>query len=227
MSSEAQEISEAVSTWLHYQSLTGLKGLLSEALMTIPIAEYLSSVYGREVKAEVDHPLLKKAQVGRPNQIDFVRMKSGEKTWHAAYETKFQTQSYLQIALDLCRLVYLAQNRGIGSPTRYFIYGAKVEKDGAFLNNLNNTGEGPREILFDRVLEKVEIGKERKFRFSQLPRKGREPFVTFSKHHSIPLPSMVETKLVGKYRSGLFLCAVWQVLASRGSTLIYPNGLDG
>lgn len=228
MKSEAQEISEAVASWLHYKSLTGLKGLLKESSMAVPIAEYLSTRHGREVESEKPHPLFNSGGKGRPKQIDFVRVKHGEKSWHAAYETKFQTQSFDLIINDVCRLLCLSQDLNIGNPNRFLIYASQAEKDTPFLDNKFNTGDGRRVSYFEGILPLKAVGEKLNtcaFRIAELHEKQQITFKKFMKEQDVKLPSKISIKIEGFYETGGYLCATWRILAQKGSKLINETEL--
>jgi hypothetical protein len=221
MKSEAQEIAESVATWLHYKSLTGLNGLLNESSMAVPIAEYLSAKHGREVHSEKAHPLFSNNLKGRPKQLDFVRLKNNDDTWHAAYESKFDTVSFDLIVNDLCRLLCLAQASNVGSPRRYFIYGAQTEGEkGIFLANKFNSGDGLRKSYFEAILPRKMAVKNLTFRLKELHEKQLKVFRAFAKDHDVGLPSKIRVELGGLLKSGNYVCAVWQLWASQGSSLI-------
>jgi len=221
--SEAQEISETVASWFHYKSLTGLNGLLKESSMAVPIAEYLASKHGREVESEKAHPLFNSGGQGRPKQIDFVRVKHGDRTWHSAYETKFKTRNFDLIIGDLCRLLCLAQAVDVGNPGRFLIYAVKLEGDGAILDNKFNPGGHNRISYFENILPRPNtVGKNKDcvFKINELHAKQRSSFRKFAKSHKVELPSSVRVKLSGSFESGGFSCAVWQIWAQKGSTLL-------
>lgn len=49
----ASELAKAVAHWLAYKSLSGFQGLFSEALLMVPVAEYLIG-HGYHVAGEQD-----------------------------------------------------------------------------------------------------------------------------------------------------------------------------
>jgi len=223
MVTEAQELSEAVTYWLHNKSLTGLGGLLNEASMAVPIAEYLAARYRKEVESEKAHPSFPDGGRGRPKQIDFVRVKHGDATWHAAYECKFQKPDFYAIAGDICRLVCLAQNRDIvGTPDRYFVFAAKLNGKGQLLEKGINTGFGQRKSYFDGVLPMGQdnVNGKQTFEIKKLQKKQLAPFVKFAEENNILLPSKIVTKLSGWTQSSKYGCAVWKISSARGSTLL-------
>jgi len=221
MTSEAQEISEAVASWLHYKSLTGLRGLFTESSMAVPIAEYLSSRYGSEVETEKAHPLFDNGKKGRPKQIDFVRVRRGDRTWDAVYECKFQRPDFKNIVGDLCRLACLAQADGIGRPTRYFVFAGKPGPKGMPLEKSFNTGDGSRSSYFDGILRRDESFVSIEFAFSirDLHPKQFEVFKGFAENNQVSLPSRIVTKLSGWSKTSKYVCAVWQIKSAQGSKL--------
>lgn len=219
--SEAQDIADCVTAWLAYKHKVGLADLLNESSMAVPIAEYLAARHGTQIKSEVAHPLFEAKKKGRPRQIDFVRYKSNNTAWHAAFETKFETTDLYKIAGDLCRLVCLAQAKNVGNPARYFVYSAKTTKGKAFLGSSFNDASG-RKSYFDGVLSRdvQELGKPLAVRINGLHDKQRKPFRLFAREYKTKIPSTFKINLKGWTEFGGFTCAVWQVLAARGSTLI-------
>ena len=227
MKSEAQEIAEVVSLWLHYKALTGLSGLLNEASMAVPIAEYLASRYGSEVQSERMHPLFHSAGRGRPKQLDFVRVKRGESTWHAAYESKFHSEGKSGIVDDLCRLACLSQVKNIGTPHRFLIFAGRRDRSEKLFSVNLNTGNGSREDFFGALLSQDDAKMEEKHRFSLasiLPGQ-RSYFYDFAKKYDARLPSIFVTELSGWYATGRFTCGVWKVLSARGSKLLSRDEL--
>lgn len=212
-------MSEAVTHWLHYKSLTGLNGLLNESSMSVPIGEFLSSHYGREVESEKEHPLFASVGRGRPKQLDFVRVKRGERTWHAAYETKFQTLSFDQIVSDLCRLVCLNQAEGIGNPNKYFVYASRCADD-KLLRNGFNTGDKGRLPYFEGILSRgLDEDAECRIIMSELHQKQRKAFEVFAQDYCAKLPSRIVTRRVGFSSSGKYTCVIWRVRSARGTGL--------
>lgn len=221
MASEPQEIAECVTSWLHYKSLTGLKGLFNESSLAVPIAEYLAVNHRREVKSEVNHPSFPKSGSGRPKQLDFVREKQGEKNWHAAYETKFQTQNFERIIFDICRLLCLSSVETIRTQNRYLIYAAAVEKGGGILENRFNS-DGGRQEYFESILpRRNDSDEDISFRITDLHPKQRLPFKSFLKENKkLQLPTVIKVRREGWSTSDRFICAVWRVSGSQGAGLI-------
>ena len=203
-----------------------MSNLLNESSMTVPIAEYLAAKYGREVQSEKDHPYFA-SEHGRPKQIDFVREKRGSENWHAAYECKFQTQSFHSIVNDICRLALLAQVAGVGSPHRYFIYAAKIAEDDTVLSNRFNTGCGDRLPYFDPIFlrEADDVGESNEFYLRNLHRKQLEAFRSFAKTNRVALPSGLKTTLVGWSATRSYKCLIWRITSLQGSVLLKRKDL--
>lgn len=226
MKSEAQELSEAVASWLHYKSKVGLQQLLNEASMAVPIAEFLAARHGRDVQSEVAHPFFSQGGLGRPRQIDFVRSQRGnDNVWHSAYETKYQTKDFSAIMSDVCRLVCLAQAAGVGNPNRYFVYAAETPETGGILENEFNTGQGGRTPYYKGLLYKTkkQLGKNQTFSIQNLEERQKSAFREFSKRYCVKIPSSMKIELTGFFRAGGYCCAVWQVWAAQGSKLIQAS----
>ena len=166
MATEEEELAQTVAAWLNYKSLVGLKGQLSESMLTVPIAEYLASKHGREISMEVPHPLFRTGAKGRPKQLDFVRevrseRKTGEsalnaKNWTMAMECKYQSDTAQRLIDDICRLAVLAQCRKeIGGPKRLFLFAGERNEQGEPLDVRINSGEEiGRVSVFDGVLKR-------------------------------------------------------------------------
>lgn len=232
MSSETQELSEAVVTWLHYKRLTGLGNLLKEYSITLPIAEYLTAKHGKEVQGEKAHPLFKTRDKGRPRQIDFVRVRGGEKTWFEAYECKFQTNDAARILDDICRLACLAQCRDdIGTPDRFFLYAGTMIANEPLMSTRNNVMGEKRQYFFSDLLseEREENGhKDRKiFVLRNLREHQKKLFAKFANEYGAKIPSVIVTELAGMASSGGFGCAVWRVTQQKGSSLVSAIDLMG
>ena len=230
MGGEPQELSEAVAFWLHYQRLTGLKGLLNESSMTLPIAEFLSVSHKKEIYSEMTHPLFKQIGGGRPRQIVFVRKTSNGKAWAAAYECKFDRQDFFSIINDLCRLVCLAQARcEIGSPERNFIFATRVNEKKEILSNGFNTGEGERRPYFDGILSigRSAVDIKKPFKINNLHTKQRSAFRTFCKNYRAKIPSKIVVELKGWCQTDLFACGVWKIRSSRGAKLLGAEEISG
>jgi hypothetical protein len=229
MSTEQQELAEAVATWLHYKTLTGLRGLLNEASMTLPIAEFLAAKHGKEIVGEKRHPLFATGAPGRPRQIDFVRLRRGENAWLAAYECKFRTDNQTLIVADICRLVCLAQCEGIGSPDRFFVFAGKLRPGSRLIGSMFNTGNGSRLPFFDGLLlegsgEQSQIRNS--FRLEELMSRQKEAFREFASKHDKMLPSVIVTELQGWAVSGSEACGIWRVTQASGSKLLSLTDLD-
>jgi hypothetical protein len=230
MPTEQQELAEAVAAWLHYKSLTGLSGLLTEASMTLPIAEYLYSKHRSEIHGEREHPLFAKGARGRPKQVDFVRLRRGDKTSFAAYECKFRTTNQELIVADICRLVCLAQCRDkIGSPERYFILSNKLRKGSRLLDTMSNTGEGSRFSFFGNLLlegRKKSSFEANSFKLLDLEPRQKEIFQRFAKKNNVALPSIIVSQLVGWAVTGDDACGIWRITQERGSVMTSADDLN-
>ena len=229
MSTEQQELAEAVATWLHYKTLTGLRELLNEASMTLTIAEFLAARHGREVTAEKAHPLFVTGAKGRPRQIDFVRMRRGENAWKAAYECKFNTDKEALIVADLCRLVCLAQCHGIGTPDLFFVFAGKFKAGERLINSRVNTGKNSRLSFFENLLLEGSDDKpnaRNSFRLETLAARQKLVFREFSSTYNASLPSVIVTELKGWATSGTVACGIWRVTREKGSRLLSSADLD-
>lgn len=219
LETENQHLAEAVSSWLHYKSLTGLNGLFNEASMAVPIAEFLAAKHGAEIESERRHPVMgAKTNSGRPPQIDFVRLKRSKRTWHAAYECKFKTTSYYSIATDICRLVSLSQEASVGKPRSYFVYATELGKADTILTN-SFQGESGLQSYYEGILlrDMDSLGKESSFSLSGLHKTQLQPFRAFCKKTKLSVPSTIKTRLEGYSESGKFTTAIWEVRGVSGS----------
>ena len=59
--SERKELAKAVCAWLAYKDLTGGQKILSEAMLTLPISEYLATGTTWQLKPEYPYKKLKDA----------------------------------------------------------------------------------------------------------------------------------------------------------------------
>lgn len=68
----AKRLAFGVAHWLEYQILCGRKALLSESYLSHSVGEFLGYVHKGGIETEWVHSTFRKAQRGRPRQIDFV-----------------------------------------------------------------------------------------------------------------------------------------------------------
>src|SRR5450759_3100826 len=80
-------LTRAVSSWLAYKHLTGLAGLLNEASLSVPIAEFLTHNTRYNIVGQENHPNFPGRGVGRKRQLDFVA-KTAAESWVFVIETK-------------------------------------------------------------------------------------------------------------------------------------------
>lgn len=228
MPTEMQELSETVASWLLYKSFTGLRNVLSEASLAVPIGEFLASKHGREVIAEENHPVFRNGGRGRPWQLDFVRMRRGDRNWHSAYETKFSNLSFASIVRDIARLLCLSQADGIGNPDRFLIIADSFSETIPFLSlNINNPG-GPRINAFEGILSvNNNVGEQVKiFDLRNLSEGQKAPFMEFVNNSGVRLPSTIRTELVGLSDSNKrFVCGIWRISARQGHGLLDASGI--
>lgn len=228
MSTEQDLVCQTVSAWLQYKSLVGLKGQLSESMLNVPIAEFLAARHGSEVTMEVPHPLFKKASRRRPKQIDFVRKKRNEKTWHSAIEFKYQSDTPQRLIDDICRLVTLAQCReSIGSPERLFLLAGERTTDKDPLDVRINSGDGGRVSVFQDIFRRINDENARNpliCNLKKLSTRQRLLFCEFCKGYDAKIPTQIETRLVGFGESGRYACSIWRMVSVKGSGLL---GIEG
>jgi hypothetical protein len=217
MASETQELSEAIVSWLTYKNHTGLKGLLREGSLSIPIAEFLSSGDRRNLKPEVTHPRFRNDRKGRPVQLDFVRLREGEATWYAAYESKFGSPSFSAIVEDICRLACLSGCPEINVGNRYLVIADTYRDPDSFLSIRVNAGGGRIHAL-DGILHRTSDNFEEELRFDVLALHDRQKvaFEEFARSYANSddepiVPQHIRTRLVGLSRSSSFICGVWRV----------------
>lgn len=241
MATEEEELAQTVAAWLNYKSLVGLKGQLSESMLTVPIAEYLASKHGREISMEVPHPLFRTGARGRPKQIDFVREVRGDKSqgdgakdernWKLAMECKYQSDTAQRLVDDICRLAVLAQCRKqVGGPKRLFLFaGERNEKRQRLDVRINSGGENGRVSVFEGVLRRFDDGdswKKLTVDLRSLSKGQKRLFRNFCTEYGASMPSKLSTEMVGFGKSGRFSCTIWQVLSVSGTRLLTDADWD-
>ena len=229
--SEQQELTQAVAGWLSYKSLTGLRGHLNEASISVPITEFLSTRHGESMRSEVAHPLFKgEKRKGRPKQLDFVqRRRKGEGTsWLAAYECKFQTDLPSRMIADICRLLVLNQANGIGNPKRFFLLAGERKDPNIPLDRMiNSTASGRISVFKDTLLRQPsEINSQLSVRLNTLHAEQRSLYASFARENDVKIPSAFSTKLKGLSVAAKYSCAIWEIKAANGSKLLDASDIE-
>jgi hypothetical protein len=227
---ETQELCDAVASWLCYKSLTGLKSHLHEAMMGVPIAEYLSTKHGKEIESEVKHPVLDTGGKGRPKQVDFVRRKKRGGDWHAVYECKYQTDTPIRLISDIGRLLTLRQSstsessmvKSVGNPKRYFVFAGERDSIDRPLDRKINMGKDGHKSVFEGILLRrvTDLNDIKRVNLNSLNDAQTELFRSFAKSNTVLLPSVFLTRLKGIAISAKYSCAVWEISSAKGSKLL-------
>lgn len=218
MATRQQELCEAVASWLHYKSLTGLRRLMNESSIKVPIAEFLSTNSKQEVLAEVEHPKFANKDRGRPKQIDFVVKRNGQ-SWVSIYECKFHRDTKVRLIADLCRLLVFDQSLEKGNPDRFFLYCGRLSTGKNFFENRTNSHANGRIELFHQILKDSpdDLDQPQQVNVNELDGAQSNFFSSFCSENDVELPLMFDTKLVGRAQSGDFLCCVWKITQRRGT----------
>ncbi|MDF1726947.1 MAG: hypothetical protein P1U53_04265 [Sulfitobacter sp.] len=221
MSTEEMDLCQAVAAWLNYKSLVGLKGQLSESMLNAPIAEFLAARHGSEVNMEENHPAFSTGRRGRPKQIDFVRRRRGEKTWHVAIECKYQSDTPQRLIDDICRLAVLAQcGKKIGNPKRLFLLAGERSESHEPLDVRINS-EGKRISVFDSVLSRItESDTVKRPAICDLSGGQKKLFENFCDGYKSSIPSKIKTERIGFGESGRYACSIWRISSVKGTKLI-------
>lgn len=219
MATEPQEICETVAGWFAYKSHTGLSQLFSEASLTVPIGEYLSTKHQGEVQSEKAHPLFKKSGRGRPKQIDFVRLKRGSDIWHAAYECKLLPSTVSRIVEDICRLTCLTQASCVGTPNRYLVVAGTASRFKELRDTKINAGQNSRICAYDGVLS-FSRSQPTRNKLRTLHRSQKRYFSDFAKKYEARLPSAIKTDLCGEANYERYGCWIWRISAVQGCKLL-------
>ena len=133
-----QTLSRGIAGWLQFEHSCHRASIFSEKYLSAPIAQILNTIYGKDVHAEIKHPILGELSPGRgrPPEIDFVVYDENreiklaiESKWVGSTVTK---QTVERIIWDLVRLAMIGNNDTVNC---YFILaGRKKHLDKLFKN---------------------------------------------------------------------------------------------
>jgi len=222
-------LTRAVSSWLAYKHLTGLAGLLNEASLSVPIAEFLTHRTTYNIVGQENHPNFPGKGVGRKRQLDFVAKTA--KRWAFVIETKalpLERQGFID---DLLRLALL-NKPGVH---RYFLVaGELTSADWKYLKSKRNKAKGKingaLRVPF-RLLINVPQSRRKDLVSLLLRRDYREKTVDLKKigkytkkyiskfqrrYNRDKLPGQYITKLISWNRKNRFIAVIWEVKINPG-----------
>lgn len=211
-----QDVCEAVSSWLSYKSLTGLRSLINESSIKVPISEFLSTNSKLTIQAEVPHPKFRTGGRGRPKQIDYVIKGKGNR-WDEVYETKYHPDTPQRVIDDLCRLICLSHNGALGNPRRYFLFAGRLQDGSADLSQKVQIGGGKVELFSNMLLmSSQDVGTKVVVEPETLEAKRRNMFASFCEEYDIELPTKFESVLCGRANAGRYIVYLWRLSQRRG-----------
>lgn len=210
-----QNLAKAVVHWLAYERLCNRGHLLSEAMLTVPVGQFLNSTQTRRVDAERSYPN-QPVQRGRPKQIDFVLVRRGQGTVAHLIETKWITVDRVfkqEIINDLLRLETCQFYDEEG---RWLVVAGQTNHVRASIQETRiNTGGGTA-LLFEDILSFDETQPRLNVRVGDAVAAHRKLWATAAAEMQQPdLPLSITTKLASIATSGRldsdFQCVVWQI----------------
>jgi hypothetical protein len=222
-------LTRAVSSWLSYKTLTGLEGLINEASLSVPIAEFLTHNTKYEILGQEDHP-----QFGN-RKLDFVAKKRGSDSWVFAVETKSLPLGDPQRFVDDILRLALLNRPGV---RRYFLVAGKlseadwkrlkVERDKAkgkvtgplrvpFRRLINVKGSARCDVvgLFlrnDYHIKSVDLTKIDKL-VGEYVRDFKE------RYEPKTIPGRYVTELKSWNRKNRFVAAIWEIKIKQGKAI--------
>lgn len=137
-------LARGIAGWLQFEHACHRASIFSEKYLCTPIAQILNTRYGSKVHAEVKHPILGDASLGRGRrpEIDFV-VYNDERDIIVAIESKWvgstvTKQTVERVIWDLVRLAMIGNNDTMKC---YFILAGKKKDIDALFANKHFNGE--------------------------------------------------------------------------------------
>lgn len=139
-----KKLARGIGGWLMFEHACHRYSVFSEKYLSIPIAQILNTEYGKNVHAEIKHPILGELSPGRgrPPEIDFVVYGENqevkiaiESKWVGASVTK---QTVERVMWDLVRLAMIGNNNLVKC---YFILAGRKKHLNKLFDNKYFNGE--------------------------------------------------------------------------------------
>jgi len=112
-------LARGIGGWLQFEHACHRSTIFSEKYLSVPIAQILNTKFGKNVHAEVRHPILGDLSPGRgrPPEIDFV-VKNDNQEITVAIEAKWVSgtvtkQSVERVIWDLVRLAMIGNTDNV------------------------------------------------------------------------------------------------------------------
>ncbi len=214
--SEVSELAQATTAWLTYKDLTGAKGLLNEASLSMPILEFLTRKTIFEILREVPHPNFPRVGRGRPKQLDFVARRSGV-GWVFVLETKFGRSSPDSLINDIMRLALLPS----ATAKRFLLLSADLRMpQPPFSYQVYRGDNTPGQDFFDVVLRwRPDQGADQHFiDLRNIDERFRRKFAAFQEAYRQPnLPNMLNLFHLASCSTELYATHIWQISMRQGT----------
>ena len=140
---------KATCSWLSYKSLTGFERFLSEAMLKVPISEYLATQTTWVLKTELGYRHLPGSEGLKSFYCDFAgARKYGSGAIRLLLETKYLKRSIDSVAKHLAADVIRLSLPRHRSMTRLFLLAGRS----------NNFNSKKKDFLFDRMF-RLQLGK--------------------------------------------------------------------
>lgn len=215
----AGNLAKAVVHWLGYERLCNRGHLLSEAMLTVPIGQFLNSTQTRRVDAEKSYPT-QPVRRGRPRQMDFALVRRGEGTVAHIIESKWITTGRdfkQEIINDLLRLETCEINDEEG---RWFVIAGQVNHIATSVRQVHINVGGGQALAFQNVLSFDQAHPSLNVRVGDVAQPYRRFWVIAANElGQTVLPLSVTIKLAALSISGDddtdFQCVVWQIQSVR------------
>jgi len=224
-----QNLAHATTAWLSYSDLCGMKGILNESSINVPIGTFIASNSDATLRSEVTHPGFG-AKRGRPRQLDFALYNNQGKVTQV-YELKWADANTQAIIDDVYRLESIgivniggddAFDNAIG---RFFIVAGPDADVKALKKRGVNVGGG-KEKLSDFILcfDPAANAEEKRIKLNvetcdakvrDLIRHYQDFY--FTKPRERQVPKIVHTKLIAHSATGGYQVFVWKVNRAQGT----------
>jgi hypothetical protein len=223
-------LARGIGGWLQFEHACHRSSIFSEKYLAVPIAQILNTKYGRNVHAEVKHPILGDLSPGRgrPPEIDFV-VTDEQQNMKVAIETKWvgetvTKQTVERVIWDLVRLAMIGNNDTIEC---YFVLAGKKKDLWKLFNNKHFNGEldknkRTRPILKVRPADFMDVRIDS-------PRKDRLDLLKpiFALCQDVALPMRLGTGHTRVYPESAFnyeyQVYVWEVLPNKQKIVFKPK----
>lgn len=226
-------LTRAVSSWLAYKHLTGMAGLLNEATLSVPVAEFLTHNTRYDIVGQEPHPNFPGKGIGGGRRLDFVAKTAGG-GWVFVIETKTFPLVREGFVDDLLRLALLKKPGTL----RYFLVAGELpSSDWRYLKTARNKAKGqitgatrvpfrllvnvkgsPRKDLVRLFLR--DDYKAKTVDLKNISKVTRKYLKSFQKRYrQRTIPGRYVTTLKSYSRKNRFVAVIWEIKIKQGGSI--------